>query len=463
MADPRSVQAAEAMARESQNANTARARGEVPASGLAAQEARAAEVEATVGVDAEIDGGAEDAAPTAPRAEPTTPQRPTLRVRPDPRDEIVRRIRADRDRDAERTAEVPIDDLRDATDLYVPEEYRARRAQPEPETIEPEPTATVEPGPAVAPAKRKLKVRGQERELTQDEIDEAARKFLAGDSYLEDSRATADRARALLDDIEQRARRTPAAGEPHAAPQPASPAGTPTQTGEPPADPYVELVRSLQFGDDPEEAATRARELFTAVAAERAREIVQDERLRDEVNRSQKVLDRFKSEHHDFFSNPMIEAAAERRVYDLMAEDLRGIGVKDDQMPNPNAIAGLHLRMRAGRQNVRDVETIFGAAKADVEALLTGRPAPADAEDDATPASVPAVAVRPQQQPAAPGVNLSPTRTARRMAIPQQPTRTAPVRAPTTPVAPVAPQPRDPSDTIRQMAEARKPIAHNAK
>jgi hypothetical protein len=214
-------------------------------------------------------------------------------------------------------------------------------------------------------------------------------------------------------------------------------------------------VKSVQFGE-PEEAGKQFEALIDQAAERKARQIVMSDRLQEEVNRSQAVLDDFRATNKDFFASKMVEAAAEARVYELMEEDLRSLGVSEDDMPKDvNGVAGLHLRFRAGRQRVRGIGDIFAKAKGDVEAVF-GTPRAKD--DDDAPAEPPAA--RPATQQGAPKVTVD--RRDRRVLIPQNPARATPPQ-PTPATDGPAPQRRDPSDVIASIAAGRQRVAHNAR
>src|SRR5713101_7942575 len=119
-------------------------------------------------------------------------------------------------------------------------------------------------------------------------------------------------------------------------------------------DEYDRLVHSLQYGS-PEEAAEMLREKDRAAVD------------REELALSQKALDKFRAENADIAGDDAAEAVVERKVFNHYLADLKAAGFDESQIPpNLNAIAGLHLKLRAqGHPKARKIAEIFAAAKGD--------------------------------------------------------------------------------------------------
>jgi hypothetical protein len=155
--------------------------------GLTAAEIAALTPEGIANENANAPLGVEDIGYTQDRA----PELGQERVQSDPtKREVVQRSPSDDVRNQiaarfKRGNEVAFDG-----DMTNPENLYGDFARAPVEEVDPEPSVVGEPLTPEAPVtpKRKLKVRGQDVELTDDEILAAAQKTLAGDSYLEDAR-----------------------------------------------------------------------------------------------------------------------------------------------------------------------------------------------------------------------------------------------------------------------------------
>lgn len=348
------------------------------------------------------------APPPAPPSDepPPPPVKRELLPNDQRRADIAARFRASRNEPPDDGAPDP---MRRATEADLPPEFQPQPEPPPPaaEPVdEPEP-AVGEPGVPAPPAKHKLKVRGREIEVTEEELFSAARKGLAGDDYL-------DEAKRKLDEINeyQRTVTAPRDGQPAKPPgvqkttQAAEETADPAEGSEPPENPYAKLVEAIQFGD-PGDAAAQLQTLVNTEATTRSKAALQDERMRNEAVRSQRVLEEFKGQHADLAQDPMARAAIETRLYDLQAEDLRKLGIDDATLPtNPAELSKWHLFYRTEGHTVRDAETLLKTARDD---FLTWRGVEKE---------------KPAAPKAEPRIEVSVDRTARRASIPQQPTRT---------------------------------------
>lgn len=394
--------------------------------------------------------GPPDVTPAPARAAEAAPPAPPARTPPRgvvARDDIVARFRADRDARAKLDAE-SVDDLADFTNGGIPQDM----LEP-PEEVDPEPEPEIvdlveaDPEPA-APQKRKLKVRGADIELTSDEIDELARKQLAADDYLDESKNKVREASELLRQAQEFAQRVgmttskPPAGDPDTLPAETPP--TTADAPEPHEDVYTRAVERIQLGETAD-AATALRELIQSEAKNLSKEGLEAEQLAAESSRSMKILTDFRTANSDLAQDRKASAAIEAMVYDLQREDLKSIGVSEDKLPqNPADIARWHHWYRAKHPDrVKTFDQLLNAAKDDVVAW---RKPPGTPEQ-------PAVRVAPR-------VEVQVDRTARRAAIKPQPTSTTQPRPPAGRQAAAEP---DRSAVVQRMiadrARARQPAA----
>lgn len=284
--------------------------------------------------------------------------------------------------------------------------------QPAPERAAEEP----EPEPAPAP-KRKLKVRGQDVELTEEEIIAAAQKGLAGENYLEESRRKLDEVNRLLNDTRSRVAR----GDPaeHPGERTAQPDATPADPAET-HPPGKKLVEAIQYGD-PDEAEQLIQQRIDEAAAKKADERLLAERLRNETNRSMRFLKEFRDQNPELSSDENASAVMERRLFDLQREDLvnlaKGQGIDEAQVPNnPAEIANWHRYYRSEGYQVRDVPALLKQTRDDFLAWRGKQVATTPAKSDPSPQPTDA-----KPAPARVAVNVD--RTQRRAVIQPQPSR----------------------------------------
>jgi hypothetical protein len=242
--------------------------------------------------------------------------------------------------------------------------------------------------------------------LTQEEVDALAQKQLAADDYLEEAKGKLREADTLIRDLKSKATQP---GQP--ATHPGGEDGSQPQTGAPqhPEDAYASVIEKIQFGE-PKDAAALLQQVVNDAVTAKSLDTVRQDRIRSEWNRSNLMLKDFKDKNKDLAEDPYLSAAIERRLYELQLDDLRGLGLEEEKLPqNPAQIADLHRTMRAEGLGVRDITTLLDKASGDMVKRFSPEPKP-----DPTPA----------QQKASPKVAVSVDRTARRAVIPQQPSRT---------------------------------------
>jgi hypothetical protein len=293
------------------------------------------------------------------------------------------------------------------------------------------------------PEKRKhrLVVRGQEVELDDDQLIAAAQKNLAADTYLDEARATFDRAKALSSEIE--AMRAGLQSGKH-------PAGTlpDTQTTvqtEPPVEQPDEatmaLIREIQYGnpDDPETAkklkafmqANAVQVLQVAVPQE-----LQKQREAAEVQRGQAALSEFNAANTELIKDDFAMAIMERRLFAHFLEDLQKVGFDTSKLKSNEDVATMHMRMRAAGHPVRSIKDVFDASKQDYLAWKDGAVSkpPSTEDSGAPPEQNPARTPPLRQSPQTPRIEVNVNRDVRRANIPTQPPRSsAPQRSPAAP------------------------------
>jgi hypothetical protein len=402
--------------------------------GLTAAEIAALTPEGIANENANAPLGVEDIGYTQDRA----PELGQERVQSDPtKREVVQRSPSDDVRNQiaarfKRGNEVAFDG-----DMTNPENLYGDFARAPVEEVDPEPSVVGEPLTPEAPVtpKRKLKVRGQDVELTDDEILAAAQKTLAGDSYLEDARKLLEEAKQIKAERAGRDRQHPDGqsstqdGELDFDPQPA-------QTRHPAPD-LKSVVEKIQFGD-PDEAAAELAQVIQTAAAKQADEGHLNRLFNNDLAKSQKALAEFRAANPDLDKDPLAQVAIEKTMYDLYREEIVKLGLDEAQIPtDPKTLANWHRFYRVNGHAVSHTPDLLNRAKDRVDAWRGGPSKPAQQPQ------------APRRE--APRVHVNVDRTARREAIPTQPTRSVAPR----PDAQRAPTQQTGSDIVAQMRRAR--------
>lgn len=284
---------------------------------------------------------------------------------------------------------------------------------------------------AAQPQRRSIgKVRGQEVFMTDDEILEAARKIKAGDSYLEETRKLLEEAKRIR------------AG----AAQARSPTGEQTGTDEldePLLDDdasstgpsYKDVVEKIQFGD-PEEAAQQLETLVKNQANKVSQEGQLQRSFNQDFQRSQKALASFRKANPELEGDEFAAMAIEHNMYKLYAEDMKSLGLSDDQIPKDrNTLANWHRFYRINGYEVRPTSELLTASKDNFLKWRGGQAGDGGQQ-------------RPRKAPA--NIQVSVNRDQRRQAIPLQPSRSSTIRQ-----APAAAPPGDRSSVVAQMRRSR--------
>lgn len=384
---------------------------------------------------------AADTEPTEPVRQPTKQGSPHDKNRND----IISRLRA------RRVQETADDDESDAQQINrfarsgMPPELLGLAAQGDVPTpaaeASQEQVSEEEPEPAAPPAKRKLKVRGQEVELTEDEVVAAAQKFLAADNYLDEAKSKMEEVNRLLAGARQTqpTARSDQPTTPQGARQNATQSADPDEDLAPAVadtpDPYVELAEKIQFGDSADAAKSLAT-LVTMEAGRQSEKALLDQRMRSDALQSQRIVQKFSEEHPELAKDEFASAAMEKHLYRLQVEDMAKFWSPEEIPQTPADVARWHQYCRAQGLEVRDVGTLLTTAR---DNFLAWKGTPATPQTSAASSGAPKIAV-----------NVD--RAARRAAVPLQPTRTVTAR-PDSVSAPPSTQTR--SDIVKQMMNQR--------
>jgi hypothetical protein len=396
------------------------------------------------------DPGSTDTRGAAAPAEGAERPAPTVRAtHDDKRAAITARFRAERNDPEEtdnidefaRTGGLPQDFVEAAAPESAPvsSENGANDAEGTPEGTPSEDT------PAAKPPTFKVKVNGKEMELSQEDLVKHAQIALASDGLLDTAKAKLKE----INELQASLRAPRPAQDGHQAGQETQPAEQQPQPAA--ADPNQDeqiaaLIEAIQFGDDPAKARDLLRNTIAGMAGAKPDQVRQEvqtalvnERMRDDGARTAKVLESFKKDHPEYATDTRAQAALERTMYDLQAEDLSAIGLDpanlvEGRPTTPADIAAAHKYYRANGMNVRAPDVLLNEAARAVSEWR-GIKAPA------TPAD-PAIPEPPRGAP-----RIVVNRDARREAIQPQPSRSAVPQQPQLTNA----QPRDRSAIVEQM------------
>jgi hypothetical protein len=330
--------------------------------------------------------------PPADATGPAEPPKPEI-IEADPRAAIAARfkkVRVDKEPGIDATG-----DFNDPSQTY----GQVAKTE-EPQVDEQQPTQQEPP----APAKRKLKVNGQEKEYTDEEVIALAQKAAAGDDYLEQAKQRFNEARQVLETTRVHVSRQNPAEEP-ATPATETDDGTTGQQN--PADPLKEAIEQIQYGD-PDKAKEVLGKTIAEVATAAVKQVSWEDRVQADVNADLRAHDEFVKKNPELASDEIAHAVIKDQLLKGYADDLRKIGVPDDNIPSdPAKLANEHRRQKLQGASVRSVAQLLdnGAARY-LERI--GKPR------QETAPTKPANPDRVQ-------VNLN--RDDRRRAIPQQPQR----------------------------------------
>lgn len=336
------------------------------------------------------------AEPRAP-ADPINDNEPPEPKRISPGDEARMRI-AEKMKAARAARDNPDDftgDFRDPTMTYG--EFGRPPPPPEPQDA---PILPTDAGldPPAEPRKFKIKVRHEERELTEEEVLALARKAAAGDDYFEESKRILNEAKAIRD----------AAARPPQGVDDLDYDGldepSPNDASAPQRDDFEGLVEAIQYGDQ-KEAAQKLRAAIESGAKTAATQGALELALEADLKRSTRSVARFRDENLDLANDGIARAALAHLTHSAVREDLLKVGVPEEKLPSdPNALLRWHAFYRVQDHDVRDMSAILSDAKAK---FLQYR---------GTPSASP---------PGHQGVHVNVDREARRQQIQPQPQRTA--------------------------------------
>jgi hypothetical protein len=321
----------------------------------------------------------------APEPKPAPPP-----VFEDPRAAIAARFKKQRE-----TQDTPVEAHGDHTDPT--QLYGKMGAVPEPEP--PAEEVVQEEPKAPEPRKIKIKVRHEERELTEEEVIALAQKAAAGDSYLEDAKKVFETAKVHVSRPHQDA---------------AAPAKADDQTDgdDPPhqADDVAELVKDIQYGD-PDQAAEKLRTTMRSVAEDAVKKVTIDDRVREDTARDISAFQDFVKANPDLAGDENASAVIKTNLMKGYREDLRKIGVPEETISKitEEQLPVHHRHYKLQGQPVRQVSALLETAK---KTYMDWKGGPPREEPKPSP--------QPKTQ-----VSVTVDRDERRRAIPHQPSRAA--------------------------------------
>lgn len=272
-----------------------------------------------------------------------------------------------------------------------------------------DPTESPAPQPKI-----KMIVRGKEREVTQDELIALAQKAAAGDSYLEDARRVFEAAKQTT--------RVQVSRQ-HHDDNPAISTDTGTdpepETTDQHPDPFRTVVEKIQYGD-PDEAASILRNTFSEMAEGAVKRVSIDSRVQQDIANDMRSYDEFVKANQDIANDKFAVASVKEAFLEGYRQDLRDIGVSDDQIPtDPDVLAKHHRYYKLQGQPVRSVATLLENAKQEFNRWRG-----------------PTEATHVPQPTSASRIHVNVNRDERRKAINHQPTRAT---VPSQLMAPTAP------------------------
>lgn len=399
-------------------------------------------------VDADSAPAIEPGATPRPAADPAPAETPPPRSAFDAkRDAIVARFRTDRGLEADGQR----DDITEFTRSGMPPEFAEPGVVEPPEP--PAPAADIEAEPAApagdAPQRFKVKVRGEIRELTQEELIANAQIALGAENYLDEAKGKLKEVDSLLQRTRNQAPHPGQDGVHPAAPnraQTTEPADDNAGDSQHPENAAHKLIELLQFGD-PNDAGKALEDTISERVNIGVEAALVKQRLEDEGARTNKVVKDFEGKYPELAVDMRARAVIETDVVAAQIEDIKALGVdpatirQDGLPPTPGDIAVAHRWYRAKGYQVRSPEVLLQSATDDF-LKWKGDTAKPTQQTPAAPAT-----------PTNPRVEVTVDRTVRRAAIPQQPSRTVTPR-PASP-SPSPAQPRDRSDIISAMRQTR--------
>lgn len=400
--------------------------------------------------------GAGDGSPQDPGGAPVEPSqqqaKPQIRS---PSDEMRAAITARFRTDRQAIVEQNTDQINDFSATHIPEDFRQAAGEIDQPVPLPEPEPQQPQAPLETPPpdqKYKLKVRGEEKEVSLQELIAIAQKNEAADQYLDEAKNKLHEINTLLAQTKQQAQQ-PAqpghqAGQPGPQPQPAPQQPAP---GEGHPDAISKLLEAIQFGDNPEAARQLLQDTIAGMTDEVATRKVQEQllqqRLKDEGARSAKVVKDFADQHPELANDEKARAAIEVTTLRMQCDDLRSLGLDpyrlrtDGNPTTPGDIAQAHRYYRTEGHRLHTPAEMLETAFKEVNewrGIKPENPAP-------TPTNEP-----PR---GAPRIEVSRERQDRLRAVPQQPSRTT---APTMQSPPPVDQAERRSNIVEQMKSRTK-------
>ncbi len=398
------------------------------------EQQRQDEIDASVGVEDNIDGGngsIDDTSIEDGQDRQQEERQPAIRMSPadSAREAISNRFK--------RPDTVPFDgDMTKPENLYG--EVAREQLEPDADADEPGVTAAERAKAQAQPEKTyTIKVRGKDVVLTEAQLLERASKVEAADSYLAETRDLLEQAKDVRKGQAEHAGRD---DQRHPVDRQSS---TQDDVSDANVDPdsrrpgMKDLVEQIQYGS-PEEAGKLLEDAI-AKAADTAADKRQLNRLMtNDLTKSQKALQDFQTANPDIAGDENAAALMERNIYAIFRSDIEALGVVDaDKIPTDKVtLADWHRFYRVHGQPVSDIPSVLEKAK---ERVVSWR---------GPSASAPA---KPAPRRDAPRVEVNVDRTIRREAIPNQPSRATAAR----PNPSAASKPQKGSDIVREMRLSR--------
>lgn len=276
------------------------------------------------------------------------------------------------------------------------------------------------------------KVRGKDVTMSEEEWLDRASQVTAADSYLEEARAVLDQAKEIRAGRAAQSRQHPD-GEEDTSQQQDDPPNL--DDDQHPDLSFKDIVAKIQFGDV-DEAATLLEQAIEQRAVRSAKKGQLEVTFDQDLKRSQKALREFTNANPDLAADEDASMLVERRMYSLYREDMKKLGLSEDQIPKTSSeVANWHRFYRVNGYEVRPTSALLEAAGKHVRQRLgIGQEEP----------------LREQPRREKPRVQVNVDRDIRRQNIPLQPQRGATPRRDNP-----QPQVAKGSEIVAQMRRAR--------
>jgi len=295
------------------------------------------------------------------------------------RNSIVEKLRAQRDNnDKNPSIDIPPEMERQQVGPHVA--TREDRNRPPAEEV----AKAIDPENVPVPRRVRLKVQGVEGEYDEEQVKEYAQIALASQDILNDAKLIKEREKAALQAAEERlaAVERLLANHSQSTQQQTTPTPVKAEDTKPATDEELDdIIDQIQTGDVKD--AANALRKFGAQLLEKAKADLGDVRetvaatIRQQQedarvqNETQQVISSFLSENDDFSSHPLRARALIDETVEVMRDNLKAIGVKDETIANigrkfnvaPQVAVGMATRMlRENGYQLDDSATVMRTA-----------------------------------------------------------------------------------------------------